>query len=175
MGYGGQRCFNGAKNWYLGWYDDKHKEVSLNQLPFTGKLSAFLDYSLAKTDENVVVKLGTNHYLQYSHKDEVNAVGRDAVTVATSSTVESPQHQTRLLAEIDEFEPSFTITDFEGAGSDVVIELCSRTLAQDQQTDSDVAMISIFLDDGVQHSGCPTPVGPVTTLENMEACWYAGY
>ena len=149
-----RKCFNGAKNWFLGWYSSREISVMLSDLPFRVKLAAITDHGRAKEGEYTLLQLGNQHYLQYSHRDAVNDVSNDAVTITLAEQQGQPQKGTRILKEIDGHTSRFSIPNFEGSGSTVVIEFCSKVRAFNQNLAADHVVLSIFLDGNVQGSRC---------------------
>mmetsp|Transcript_17221 Transcript_17221/g.39802 ORF Transcript_17221/g.39802 Transcript_17221/m.39802 type:complete len:784 (+) Transcript_17221:187-2538(+) len=66
-----QLCYNAAKSWFLGWYDDAHQQVSTNDY-WEGKLVAIPDrvepgFSDPKNIYRSIVNIG-NLYLQFNRK-----------------------------------------------------------------------------------------------------------
>ena len=66
-----QLCYNAAKSWFLGWYDDAHQQVSTNDY-WEGKLVAIPDFVESgfgdpKNAYRSIVNIG-NLYLQFNRK-----------------------------------------------------------------------------------------------------------
>jgi hypothetical protein len=94
MGYGDgsttwpRKCFNGQKNWQLGWYSSKHLTIDPTGAPRLVKVAAFVDFPKAKEDEAVVVKVGDKLFLQYNRAKSFNIETEekaDMLTVTTTS------------------------------------------------------------------------------------------
>ena len=66
-------CFNGHKNWLLGWYQDKSTGIDiLAQKSWSGRLHAFVDYDRIASDSNVLIKVN-DLYLQYNRARRFNS------------------------------------------------------------------------------------------------------
>lgn len=66
-------CFNGAKNWQLGWYDDKviNLEERSSCGPWKGRLYGYPDYKAVPLSGVVIIRVG-NIFIQYNKIDELN-------------------------------------------------------------------------------------------------------
>lgn len=70
-----EQCFNAAKNWQLGWYDDKrldlHARLELRSGPRNYILNGLVDYDNGKANRYVVIKIG-NYYIGWNKKAGFN-------------------------------------------------------------------------------------------------------
>jgi len=67
-------CFNPAKNWQLGWYDDKNIEINarfgeLSNEPTSYLLNGFIDYGDDTSDRYIVLKID-DFYIGYNRATE---------------------------------------------------------------------------------------------------------
>jgi hypothetical protein len=67
-------CFNGPKNWQLGWFDDKRTAIT----PTEGVEASFTligaaEYTQASGNEYVILKVGTKHYISFNRRVGVNS------------------------------------------------------------------------------------------------------
>ena len=83
----GCRCFNGHKNWILGWYADRAITVDPSTAgAWHGTLVAFVDYDQASDTEYVLIKTG-DLYIQYNMAKKFNSgtkERRNQVTIVTA-------------------------------------------------------------------------------------------
>jgi hypothetical protein len=79
-------CFNPAKNWQLGWFDDKHIDVKANNLsqdPTSYTLNGVVDYDTISPGAGIVLKIN-NYYIGYNRATEFNG---DVLEAANQVTV----------------------------------------------------------------------------------------
>ena len=69
-------CFNGAKNWQLGWYREHHVALNAaNNFNWSGNLYGISGYKEASVTDAVIIKLNdknTEYYISYNRKDGIN-------------------------------------------------------------------------------------------------------
>ena len=63
------KCYNGQKNWQLGWYQGRRQFVTNGTVV---RLVAFVDYKKAASNETVVVNVNNKYYLQYNRAKSFN-------------------------------------------------------------------------------------------------------
>jgi hypothetical protein len=83
-------CFNGAKHWALGWYDDRKIDIDASQ-GWVGNIIAFVDSQAATGDDKVIIKVN-NYYIQYNRAKAINSgtqEKRDELTVTQTSNLAS--------------------------------------------------------------------------------------
>ena len=64
-----RKCFNGHKNWVLGWYAGRRESVTGSKKI---RLAAFTDVNKATASEPVVVQVDGKFYLQYNRQETFN-------------------------------------------------------------------------------------------------------
>ena len=65
-------CFNAAKNYQLGWFDDRFHTMALADTtpPFTGDLIGAINYGSASGDQNVGIRITgspNDYYVSFNH------------------------------------------------------------------------------------------------------------
>ena len=176
---GPRRCFNGEKNYLLGWYSDRVAEVNImeREQPWKGSLVAFTDYD--KSEENEVVLVRINgaldnremphpYYVQFNraegfHRD-TQRLQNMIVTVKGYSFGRIPTFGSYVVPTaggggiaLDTNEWRYVpgppsrqrIENFANSGDALVIDICFQGYGN-----KDYAVISIHLDDGIQQSAC---------------------
>jgi hypothetical protein len=144
-------CFNGAKNWWLGWYEDRRVELNGNRA-WTGKLAAFTDYDETKLGLHVVnVKVG-GYFLQYNKVEKFNSGTTSALNVISITTL-LPNGMSNLTGTIGFNLPSsvpvYHIPNFDGTNYTMVIEACDKVSGN-----PDYMTLSVHLNNGIQSSYC---------------------
>lgn len=123
MGYGVKsstgpsKCFNGIKNWQLGWFSDRSVEVSSSS-PTKVNLASFVDADSTTSEHTVLVKVDGKYYIQYNRAKGMNSetgAAANMVTIVTAVTSGS-----RLVGQIDTSNSRFT------GDNDLVVEVCSK-------------------------------------------------
>ena len=157
MGYasaavgGPSYCFNGQKNWWLNWYEDRRVEIS-GQRAWTGKLAAFTDYDeTIQGDHVVIVKVG-NYYLQYNKAKKFNAgtVGSRNLITITSLMANGLSNLTGTMGfNFTNATSIFYINSFLDTPYTMVIEACDRGAGT-----LDYITLSAHLNNGFQKSYC---------------------
>eukprot|EP00980_Cylindrotheca_fusiformis_P018251 scaffold5930_cov177-Cylindrotheca_fusiformis.AAC.6 len=137
-------CFNSAKSWQLGWYEDKAVTVApkAGDASFSIKLAGIVDYDT--TDANVLIRivpdtLDTHYYMNYNAAKGMNKAsteGRDQVLV-TKKDVTYEKNVSWRIAELDATN-TFKLNDFNGKSGETL------TITVNSIVD-DVADISIVL------------------------------
>jgi hypothetical protein len=162
-----QRCFNGFKNHQLGWFADKTKDLNVfEEGAWTGNIAAITNYDVARPEDYIVVKVH-DIYLQFNRANKFNLFTGDYPNQITIVLGTSPDARSSLLGAVSLLNPSLDryptihrIEDFQGSGSDLVIEACEQDYLSRTSTElPDIIRVSVHLDDGVQTSMCfpPTP------------------
>lgn len=150
-------CFNGHKNWLLGWYSDR----SISLLPdkngaFGGRLYAFVDYDRTPLNSFVVIRV-RDLYLQYNRARRFNSATQERKNQVTITRGPGADKQSILLGGValgtTATASSFRVPNFAGTGHSLVIEVCSQ-----QYGPPDFVRLSIYLDNGKQKSTCSGPL-----------------
>lgn len=143
MGYGVKsstgpiKCFNGIKNWQLGWYGDRAVEVSSSS-PTKVNLASFVDVASTTSEQAVLLKVDNKYYVQYNRAKGMNSETGDAANKVTIVT--SVSSGSRLVGQIDTSNSRFS------GDNDLVIEVCSK--------DSSSGIESMVLSIGSSKSYC---------------------
>ena len=134
----GRMCYNAAKSWQIGWYDDR--KIQLNPLgqpsdwSETRAMVGIADYLNNPARLPVVIKLETNtsedYFLGFNRAAGINADNKEAddlVTIVRSGNNGEGYSQSWLLAYIGQGQ-SYTIAGFGGTDKNIVIEVASIDL-----------------------------------------------
>jgi hypothetical protein len=119
-----RKCFNGVKNWQLGWYQSR--QVTINSSFEQGhliKLAAFVDFHRTAPDEPVVANIANDLYLQYNLAKGFNIdteEKRNEVTITAPG--ESGSEGLAGLKEVGRYQ----VSNFQDSAHDLVIEVCKR-------------------------------------------------
>jgi len=180
MGYsyfqdeGPAMCFNNAKNWQLGFYQDKHTTVKpLDDSSWTGKLVGFVDYgtSTGSNDETVVLKVeghNKNYYVGFNHKEGINGGNAEPgagnrVTIQSRDTKDG-FGESALEAVLSVGE-SLEIPEFGGRSRSALVQVININLGASPAT----AEVSVELlkclsnDDCNDNSSCTDDVCNTST------------
>jgi hypothetical protein len=119
-------CFNPAKSWQLGWYNDKRTTVDLilNGGTFSGSLVGIADYqSAGNRFVNVKVENGdTDLFIGFNLKQGINSGTLEAANKVTIQAQGSGYSSSSLVAELAENE-EYTIQNYLNSGSDAVVKV----------------------------------------------------
>ena len=156
--YGGSSspamCYNGHKNYVLGWYADK--QITINPAtggPWLGKLVGFVDYTNASVSrkEYVLIVVG-QLYIQYNLAEKFNFQTREKanmVTITTATKVTSPSN---ILS-------AMTVNQYTVVGS-YTVEVCALVPAAAPVPK--YLILSIRLNS--QPSSCEATITPITLV-----------
>lgn len=145
---GPMQCFNPAKTYQLGWFNDKVVEVDPNDGTWVGTIIGATDYANAIVDQNakVVVKIKSGEYsdlfVGYNRKKGMNSevpLGGDRVTIVEQGQGYS---QSDYLAGLSTEDSSKTFYNFGGTNKNLVVEFVGRD-------NFDEAIVAIYYDDCV--------------------------
>lgn len=152
-GNGPERCYNAAKHYNLGWFEDRTVCVDdvIGHIHWGGRLATFVDYNLTSPEEFVIIRIG-DIYMQYNRAKSFNVhTGKhqDQVVIVHAPRINSPSI---LLAGISAEDPSvssvFRYKNFTN-GVDLIIEACEQVYGP-----PDYVQMSLHLDNGIQSSTC---------------------
>jgi hypothetical protein len=143
------KCFNGHKNYLLGWYSDRFLPITPSVLPWTGNLVTFVDYDDALPNEPVLIQIN-DLYLQYNRAKSFNyqtKQNQDQVTItqAINASVISA-----AVGSVSMSNTTYTVFNYQGSET-LLIEACSQQFVSDNGR-ADLYQISIYLES--QISGC---------------------
>jgi Gametolysin peptidase M11 len=147
-----RKCFNGQKNWMLGWYSQRSLTIDpFAMQPTLVKLATFVDYDKAQADEPVLVNVANTYYVQYN--------------VAKGFNIDVNEKQNQLT--VTEEGPSgsesrgglsvggvFEIENFLFSGRNLVIQAC--TLINGTEN-AEVMVVSIGMDESVCNDAFQSP------------------
>lgn len=158
------KCFNGHKNYLLGWYADKTITVNVTEGSWVGTIAGLTNYDVIRPEDYMIVNVG-DLYLQFNRANKFNLFTHDDPNQITIVRGPAPNAQSELLGSVSQvnkylFPTVHRIENFQVMGSDLVIEACEQKYLSRISTDlPDIIRVSIYLDDGVQSSSCnePTP------------------
>jgi Gametolysin peptidase M11 len=160
-------CYNAANHWSLQWYGNARLEVQPTMTPVQVKIAAFVDYLLVPPSSNtyVLVKVGTNLYMQYNRAKAYNSGTRDLpdqlVLVRTrTGTNGNTIAGTALVAGLDPSHPRFS-------DSSVAIEVCNVSVAPNG---IDTIVVSI----GVSSTNCNAGSSVLAPVDNGQSNAAAG-
>ena len=71
-------CFNGPKNWQLGWYSDCHTSIGDGASSWSGKIYGLSDYGSTSSGDSVIVQLPLasgedDYYVTFNCKRGINS------------------------------------------------------------------------------------------------------
>lgn len=103
-------CFNGAKNWQLGWFSDRHVDLSASGGAYIGRLYGPTMYSTTGSSDKMIVRISDSScascdiYVSFNHRDSViNSQTNEApnrVLVHTKTSGQNSYGQSWLLAKL---------------------------------------------------------------------------
>ena len=121
-------CYNAAKSWQLGWYQDKHKTVNPLVTGWEGYMVGIVDYNIAMNGESVLLQVdtgsSTDYYVNYNRAAGFNSETQEGVDQLMVVTQGSGYSQSWLVSKMNPGE-SYTIANFGGTSSSVTITLVS--------------------------------------------------
>jgi len=163
---GPKMCFNGAKSWFLEFYQDRHVSIQ-HPASWQGLLVGVDDYVNSQTTQgqhHVIARIikppspgsatEENHiYLMYNKAEGINSevVGdQDMVTVVQQN---GTQTQSWKLAALNETSSAFRSTNWDGTGNALVIMVCERVTGT-----PDYATVLVYLENGSPAITCSARV-----------------
>jgi len=84
-----RRCFNAAKSWQLGWYEDKSLVINLTEKSYKFKLSPVTEHGHRLTNAYTVVKINIpsspyDYYMMYNRQESFNDGTADNINAVTT-------------------------------------------------------------------------------------------
>jgi hypothetical protein len=123
-------CFNAAKSWQSGWFADKSLTIDPNNdagTCFSGQLYGQDSYASSPADATVLIQLqstsGSNYHIGFNGKQGSNSgtvEHGNRVLITTQGTTGPSMKIANLGAG-----QSYTITNYDGSGRDVVVSVTS--------------------------------------------------
>lgn len=154
------RCWNAAKSWQVGWYNDRTVAIDPKTGPTTHKLVGVANYDVATDEEYVVIKIesgtDTDLFVAFNRATGVNSdnvQADDQVTVVETGENGEGFSQSYLKATLLQGQ-SHTIPNWAGTGQSLTIT------ATDIDQDSPVWRATIHVSMGPPPptnapTGCP--------------------
>ena len=139
----GFRCFNGHKNWILGWYADRSITVdpTTSTGSWRGTLVAFVDYDQAIDMEYVLIKTG-DLYIQYNMAKKFNSGTTERRNQVSIVTAQAANKVSSALAGLSIGE------GYWSRESEMVIEVCEILSSGNKDS------IEVSIRKSSQRSGC---------------------
>jgi hypothetical protein len=137
-------CFNAAKSWKLGWYEDRALEITQEMLHvdgFTGKLYAFVDYDKVPQGEYVLLKVGTK-YLIYNEQKGINAETQEFANTVSITDAPTLDDFSDAVAALGQAGQTYEFDNTDGDA--VTIEVCSIEIPENG-VGIDYAAVSISM------------------------------
>lgn len=137
-----QKCFNGQKNWKLGWYYSRQESIRMRTLERGAliKLATFVDFDISEEDEPVLLNVVDAYYLQYNVAKDFNS---DTEEKKNKVTITAPtgggSDGVEGLGVGDIYSKFF----FEKSKRTLVIEACETRKGR---RGADIMVISIAFD-----------------------------
>ena len=130
LNYSPVMCFNAAKSWQSGWFDDKSLTIFPNDdagTCFSGELYGLDSYTSSPADAKVLIQLqsnsGTHYHIGFNGQQGSN-IGTvehgNQVLITTQASTGSSTKVAHLGAG-----GSYTISDYDGSGRDVTVSVTS--------------------------------------------------
>lgn len=160
-------CFNGHKNWLLGWVGDKSITVDTKKA-WSVRLYASVDYLHGLPENSYVLIRVQDLYLQYNRARHFNSGTQERKNQVTIVRGPGDDEMSQLLGGVavgfPEVEAKQRILNFANTGFALVIEACEQVYGP-----PDYVRMSIYLDNGQQKSTCvaDTPTRPPTKAPTL--------
>ena len=146
----GKMCWNAAKSWQIGWYDNSTIAINPRQGSWVGKIIGVADFANNPLNHPVIVKVETgsaiDQYITLNrakginiHNDEAD----DEVTIVETSGNGVKAAQSYLKAHLVEGE-SYTYPDWAGSGQSLIVKVNQINLDVGANT-ADYAEVEICL------------------------------
>jgi hypothetical protein len=122
-------CFNGAKNWQLGWYSDRHSVATPLISAWQGQLVGLSDYATSTPAQSVVLQIQTtslDYYVAYNRNTGINSGTQEggSQVMITTRTVGTDFAPSSLVAKLNAGQ-EHVITNFNGSGISATIKVNS--------------------------------------------------
>ena len=145
-------CFNGHKNWLLGWVSDKSVTVDTSKA-WSGRLYASVDYLRGLPENSYVLIRVRDLYLQYNRARRFNSGTQERKNQVTIVRGPGDDKTSQLLGGVavglTDVETRQRILNFTNTGFALVIEACEQVYGP-----PDYVRMSIYVDNGRQKSAC---------------------
>ena len=165
----GKMCYNAAKSWQIGWYDDRKRVINPKTENVVVKMVGIADYLESETDTlPVVLKLETDtnddYFIAFNRARGVNSQNDEAdneVSIVQAGANGQYYSLSSLKEHLVEGQQE-TITNFGGVGKDIIVRVESI------DDTSSVWTADVYIGDGTPVISGPTPPPtpcPGTTID----------
>ncbi|KAL7548652.1 hypothetical protein ACHAWF_011924 [Thalassiosira exigua] len=114
MGSGGggderSTCFNGCKNWQLGWFSDRHVNLTPFVDSFSGRLFGTTQYDVTTSSDKMILRLHDpgcsicDYYVSFNHASSYNAFtgeSKDMVQIHTKAGTPDSGKASKVVARL---------------------------------------------------------------------------
>lgn len=97
---GPKMCFNGAKSWYIGWYNDRHIEITPSN-SWAGRLAAVDDYTSTVGGTHYIIAKAGDLFVMYNRAKGVNSEVQGYADLVTVVEQTSRTAQSWVVASLD--------------------------------------------------------------------------
>jgi hypothetical protein len=158
-------CFNGHKNWFLGWYSDRTITVDPVKSAWKGRVAAFADYDLTPEDKYVIIKVG-DLYLQYNRAKKMNLETREKANqlTVTQERFEGSELLGGIGANKTDKSNVFELANFTKGGDKLVIAVCQTVGGS--SISPDYMVVSVSLNEA--HCECDDAVYDTFRFDQVE-------
>jgi hypothetical protein len=136
-----QKCFNGHKNWLLGWYSTRH--LTLNPVQDGSrlfKLATFVDYDKTGSDDKVVINIGDVYFLQYNRAKSFNVHTEEKKDMVTVTEDAAGGSENRAGLSVGE---RYEVSNFQNSGKTLVVEVCEMMSGSNSSPDAMVVSVGM--------------------------------
>lgn len=137
---GARMCFNAAKSWQLGWYNDRTVKIGVNDAPWFGTIIGVTNYSNNPNKRPVVIKLereekskSDDYYIAFNDATGINSDSGEAihqVTIVKQSGNGDSPGQSWLLSKLSAGE-HHSFDNFDGSGKTLTVSVKNIDLTAD--------------------------------------------
>jgi hypothetical protein len=161
------QCFNGAKSYFLGWYDEFATLINPSSASWRGAMVGVDDFVTSQAvlgTHTVVAKIedassAQDLYVMYNRAKGVNSGVKEygnKVTVVRASNTASTSEQSYIKANLGANQ-QYRVSRFGGSGKTLVVQVCTLTTGP-----PDVAEVLVYLD-GLNNLQCGSTNPPVAS------------
>ena len=133
-----RKCFNGEKNWKLGWYSSRTESLDLGAAPLLYNLAAFVDYDKTVASEPVLINVADSLFVQYNRAKGFNVDTEDKQNMITITETQAAGSNSRGGLAVGD---QLVFDNFNDSGSHLVIEACQSRTGSNAETD--VMVVSV--------------------------------
>jgi hypothetical protein len=140
-------CLNPAKNWQLGWYKSRRKNVNLiTQGGFSGTLIGIDDYEHpnASTDAKVLIKLDAgkkDYFIGFNRKKGMNSETKEGADTVTITQAKGRGRSISKLLGQQGANTQYNVSNYKSSLQDAIIQIGAIEMGADPP----YAEINIYL------------------------------